>query len=76
MSIFRICLYLIVGYLVAAFFSDTVSMDMNLTNWSSMWTYAWIGLWPLMLFFKFLFWGIVIAIIILAAFFVKDKVWA
>jgi len=73
MSAFRICLYLIVGYLVAAFFSDTVFMDMSLTNWSSMWTYAWIGLWPLMLFLKFIFWGIIVVLLIGAGFWLKEK---
>lgn len=73
MSIFKICLYLIVGYLVGAAASDYIYMDMGLTNWSSMWTYAWIGLWALMLFVTFTFWAIIAGILIMAFFFAKEK---
>jgi hypothetical protein len=41
--------------------------DLHLTHWYSLWTYAWIGLWPIMLFFWFFYYAIIIVVVTAAA---------
>ena len=42
---------LIVGYMLAAFFSSYVSMTLSLTVWGSLWTYVVLAFWWLVALF-------------------------
>ncbi len=61
--------YLTVGYLVAAMLSSHVYMDLSLTEWTNVWTYAWIILWPMFSMVMIFGWAIAIIAIIVGSIF-------
>lgn len=53
-NIVSIAVYAVIGLFVGAMFSDHISMNLAATDWTNLWTYGWIWLWPVFLAVKFL----------------------
>lgn len=49
----RLFAWCVVGYLLGMYFSPLIYPDLRLTEWSNIWTWAWIVLWPLGLVWRF-----------------------
>lgn len=57
--------YLLIGYVLGAMFTDVISMNMAITVWTSIWTWVWILFWPL----------VIVGIIVLVVFLLQMVCW-
>ena len=60
-------MYLLIGYFVGAITTEVIYMDLQLTNWTNIFTYAVIVFWPWVVAFYL---AIPFAIIVLLSFFI------
>jgi hypothetical protein len=62
-NIFGTLIYLTMGFLVGALFSEHISMSLVDTNWDNLWVYGWVLLWPFFMTIKFLWVGVILGTI-------------
>ena len=65
--------YLLIGFLLGALFTDDITLDLATTNWTSLVTYLWLGLWPLMLALHALLWFLAATVILSIIFYLMKK---
>lgn len=57
--IFTALVWIIVGFILGAVFTDYISLNLADTQWSHLGVYLWMLFWPFTLAFMFLFWFVV-----------------
>lgn len=62
--LFLLALFVLVGYIVGTGMSAHVSDTIAATEWGNIWVYFWMFLWPLGLFYHFMWWGIAVVVVI------------
>lgn len=72
-SIFGTIWYMFIGLMIGALFSDYITMNLTTTQWTNLWTWGWILLWPFFVFFKFIWYGMIFVVIAIIAMVVWDK---
>ena len=70
--ILSIGIYLLMGWFFGAMLSSDVSFAM--ANVANFWFWAWLIVWPILLLFKFIWFGIILFVVVGILLFAFDKV--
>lgn len=75
MGIFRLAVYLIVGYIVGIFLAGPgiFSWTISATAWGNITVYMYLLFWPFILIFFFFFWAIILFVVIVVGLFFLEK---
>lgn len=66
--------YLFIGYMVSAGLSDAVFLNPHMTDFLSLYVWAWLLFWPIMAFIKLGFYALLIWIVVWLAVFFYEHV--
>ena len=65
-DVIKFLVYIVMGLVIGAFFSEHMSMNLVDTEWTNLWVYAWLIAWPIFVVFKFMwYFFITMAILVL-----------
>lgn len=67
-------IWCLIGYLVGAAFTDYISVNPSLTEWTTnILVYAWLIAWPIMMILNALYWIIILGAIALLIVYIGHK---